>query len=128
LHTVFVLKGLDHTKKHRRSLILKEGQRMKKSLLVAAGLLASGLLASTAGAAPLGGLGTSGASTDSGLVQKVTGTHRACAHDSRGWHYHSRFIHRRISCRPARPGALWIWRSEGGRVGWWHPRERRWHE
>ena len=101
---------------------------MKKSLLIAAGLLASGLLVSTAGAAPLGGLGTSSPSTDSGLVQKVDGSHRACTRDSRGWHYHSRFRDRRISCRPRSPGRLWMWHTEGGRSGWWHRNEKRWHD
>jgi hypothetical protein len=103
---------------------------MKKSLVIAAGLLASGLFAATASAAPLGGLGSNGAVDDAGLVQMVHdgNTHRVCERSARGWHYHNR-SGGYVSCRPRRPGLLyWTWRNEGGRSGWWHRRDRRWHD
>ena len=101
---------------------------MKKSILVAAGLLSTGLLATAASAAPLGGIGGSAApATESGIVL-IHGSHRVCERGPAGWHYHSRIRDRRISCRPPSPGRLWIWRSEGGKTGWWHRNERRWHD
>ncbi len=101
---------------------------MKKSVLVAAGLLTAGLFAASAvSAAPLGGIAPGSSAVETDLVQKVHGSHRACESGPAGWHYHSRFRDRRIACRPTSPGRLWIWRSEGGRVGWWHRNEKRWH-
>ncbi len=101
---------------------------MKKSLLIAAGMIGAGVFAATAAnAAPLGGIGGATApAADSGIVL-VHGSHRACSVGPAGWHYHSRFRDRRIACRPPSPGRLFIWRSEGGRQGWWHRNERRWH-
>ena len=50
-----------------------------------------------------------------------------CVRDERGWH-HMRGD-RRVSCRPARPhGREWNWHNDGGRYGWWHRRDRRWHD
>lgn len=49
-----------------------------------------------------------------------------CTRDDRGWHRMNG--HRRVTCRPARPGRDWGWHSEGGRSGWWHRREHRWHD
>ena len=50
-----------------------------------------------------------------------------CTRDDRGWRYMRG--DRRVTCRPARPrGAEWIWRSEGGRSGWWHRRDNRWND
>ena len=100
---------------------------MKNAMLGAAGLATAGLLAvSTASAAPLGGVAGGGAVADTSLVEKVHDFHRACVLGPRGWHYHSR-LYGRVVCRPPIPGRYWIWRSEGGRTGWWHPRERRWY-
>lgn len=33
---------------------------------------------------------------------------------------------RLVVCRPYRPGRAWVWRDEGPRHGWYHPRDRRW--
>jgi hypothetical protein len=53
-----------------------------------------------------------------------------CRRDDRGWHYMRG--ERRVTCRPVRPsegGAkLWGWKCEGPRCGWWHQRDRRWHD
>jgi hypothetical protein len=53
-----------------------------------------------------------------------------CRRDDRGWHYMRG--ERRLTCRPDRPregaASLWGWRCEGPRCGWWHQRERRWHD
>ena len=53
-----------------------------------------------------------------------------CRRDDRGWHYMRG--ERRLTCRPDRPreGAanLWGWRCEGPRCGWWHQKDRRWHD
>jgi hypothetical protein len=49
-----------------------------------------------------------------------------CIRDDRGWH---RMHHnRRVTCRPVRPSREWGWHTEGGRSGWWHQKERRWHD
>lgn len=32
-----------------------------------------------------------------------------------------------VVCRPNRPGRDWIWRDEGPRHGWYHPRRKSWH-
>ena len=100
---------------------------MKKTLLIAAGVLATGFAVSTASAAPLGSLTVT---TDTApLVELVHNgnVHRACELGQRGWHYHNR-LGDRFDCRPRRPGfRYWEWRTEGGRSGWWHSRERRWY-
>ena len=53
-----------------------------------------------------------------------------CRRDDRGWHYMRG--ERRTTCRPARPSEgnarLWGWKCEGLRCGWWHQRDRRWHD
>lgn len=101
---------------------------MHKSLLAAVGLIGAAMITTTASAAPLGGL-AAGASADAGIVHQIHdgNVHRSCQRGPGGWHYHSRW-RGRVACRPVSPGKLWIWRSEGSRVGWWHPRERRWHD
>ena len=53
-----------------------------------------------------------------------------CRRDDRGWHYMR--SERRVTCRPARPREggtnVWGWKCEGPRCGWWHQRDRRWHD
>ena len=51
-----------------------------------------------------------------------------CRRDGRGWH--SMYGERRRGCRPDRPRGdrHWGWKCDGPRCGWWHPRERRWHD
>ena len=49
-----------------------------------------------------------------------------CTRDDRGWHRMNR--DKRVSCRPVRPGREYSWRSEGGRSGWWHKKNHRWHD
>ena len=102
---------------------------MKKFIAVAAGLAVAGLVATAASAAPLGNMGTNAPSVDTGSVQLIHdgNRHRACELGQRGWHYHNGRGDR-IDCRPRRPGLLyWTWRTEGGRSGWYHTREHRWH-
>ena len=102
---------------------------MKTSLLFVAGVLATGLISTTAGAAPLGTFAKNAITSDAPLIELVHNGngHRACELGQRGWHYHNRRGDR-IECRPVRPGyRYWVWRSEGGRSGWWHSNERRWH-
>ncbi len=99
---------------------------MKIIATVAGGLLATGLFASAAGAAPLGNFSKDAAPSADPLVQLVHNVHRACSVGPNGWHFHTR-RGVRVACRPVRPGRYWTWRSEGGRNGWWHSRERRWH-
>jgi hypothetical protein len=80
-------------------------------------------LASSAGAAPA--MNNGQAVLDESLLTPVA--RYVCTRDDRGWHYMRG--DRRIVCRPARPrGSYWIWRSEGGRTGWWHRRENRWYD
>jgi hypothetical protein len=100
---------------------------MKIQTAIASGLLATGLFASAATAAPIGSIARDTISNDAPLVELVHNVHRACVLGQRGWHYHNRRGDR-IECRPVRPGyRYWTWRSEGGRSGWWHSRERRWN-
>ncbi|NOU05843.1 MAG: hypothetical protein HOO99_06630 [Hyphomicrobiaceae bacterium] len=96
---------------------------MKSAFAIAGVALA--LTTGGALAAPVG-LGSAPA-VDNGIVQ-VHGIHTSCQHTPRsGWHRSpvpglNRF------CRPGRPsGIWWTWRSDGGRAGWYHRRERRWH-
>lgn len=56
----------------------------------------------------------------------VTTVATVCIRDDRGWHYLRG--DRRVVCRPARPSRDWGWHTEGGRSGWWHIREHRWHD
>ena len=49
-----------------------------------------------------------------------------CIRDDRGWHYMRG--DRRNTCRPVRPSREWGWHTEGGRSGWWHMKEHRWHD
>ena len=105
---------------------------MKKSLIVAAGLMAAVLSApltvSSASAAPLGGIsgGAAGVSQD-GIVEQVQYAYtRVCTFGPRGWFVRN-YRGEIISCRPRRPlGFGWGWREEGGRSGWYHSRDRRW--
>ena len=100
---------------------------MKIQIAIASGLLATGMFASAAAAVPMGSAARDSISPDASLVERVNGVHRACAAGPNGWHYHTR-RGVRVACRPARPGLrYWIWRSEGGRSGWWHSRDRRWN-
>lgn len=98
---------------------------MKLTKVVA--LAAFALVApAAANAAPVSGLGTAPAVKDGALI-KVHGVHRSCELGKYGWH-RSPPGGGRIECRPHRPrGEFWIWRSEGGRHGWWHRHEKRWH-
>jgi hypothetical protein len=100
---------------------------MKKSLIVAAGLLAA-FVAAPASAAPLGGLIGGAAPTDGSLVEKTQHVYGyTCSYGPRGWYYRTR-RGEVVSCRPRRPlGFGWEWRLDGGRSGWYNGRSRRWH-
>lgn len=100
---------------------------MRPKAIMAGGLFVLLAGVGSAQAAPAGGMlkPLSGA-TEVGIV-KVHGVHRSCELGPRGWH-RSLPSGRRVECRPARPkGWFWIWRSEGGRHGWYHRKEKRWH-
>jgi len=97
---------------------------MRRILLATATLVGAGAIATTAGAAPA--LAPHGLAVENDLVQKTHGWHATCQLGPGGWHYNSRW-RGRVACRPVSPGRVWIWRSEGPIVGWWHPHERRWH-
>jgi hypothetical protein len=100
---------------------------LKKSLIIAAALLAA-VVASPASAAPLGGVVGGAISVDGSLVEKTQHAYgRVCGYGPRGWYYRN-YRGEIISCRPRRPmGFGWGWRDEGGRSGWYHGRDRRWH-
>lgn len=75
------------------------------------------------------GLALTGAAMSTSTPANADGRHRTCQAGGAGYHYHVWRNGRlaRIACRPSRPpGSFWIWRSYGGRDGWWHSRERRW--
>jgi hypothetical protein len=97
---------------------------MKKILL--ASLVFAGLAAWT-GAANAAPLGTPNATENGGWATRVAAI--VCLRDDRGWH-HMRGG-RRLDCRPERPKMdvkRWGWRCEGPRCGWWHSKEKRWHD
>jgi hypothetical protein len=100
---------------------------MKKSLIVAASLMAA-VVSSSANAAPFGGVPAAPVAQDSGLVETVQYAYsRVCSYGPRGWFYRN-YRGEIISCRPRRPiGFGYSWREEGGRSGWYHGRDRRWH-
>jgi hypothetical protein len=86
------------------------------ALVVGAGVFAAAATAAPVSRAPLSG--------DQLVTPAAT---YVCGRDDRGWHYMRG--QRRVTCRPARPrGALWGWRCEGPRCGWWHRQNRRWHD
>jgi hypothetical protein len=99
---------------------------MKKTLFIAATFLAA-VLASSANAAPLGGVIGGGVSDDS-IVEKAQHAYGyVCSYGPRGWYSRTR-RGELVSCRPRRPlGFGWSWYTEGGRSGWYHSRDRRWH-
>jgi hypothetical protein len=100
---------------------------MKKSLIIAAGLLAAALSSTSASALPLGGIAPGVTAEPSLVVQVHNGFHRSCERGERGWHYNTP-REGRVECRPRRPvGFGWGWREEGGRRGWYQERNRRWH-
>jgi hypothetical protein len=64
-----------------------------------------------------------------GHIQAELLARHNCIRDDRGWHYMRG--ERRTVCRPDRPRAdvkFYGWRCEGPRCGWWHKRDKRWHE
>jgi hypothetical protein len=100
---------------------------MKKSLIIAAGLLAAALSSTSASAAPLGGIVSGATPEDSLVVQVHNGFHSSCQLGQRGWHYNTPRSGR-VECRPRRPvGFGWSWREDSGRRGWYSERQRRWH-
>jgi hypothetical protein len=100
---------------------------MKKSLIIAAGLMAAALSTTSASAAPLGGISSGAAGAHEGVVEQVQYAYtRVCSYGPRGWFLRN-YRGEIISCRPRRPiGFGWGWREEGGRSGWYHGRDRRW--
>jgi hypothetical protein len=96
-----------------------------KALYVA--LLTTGVLFTVpAIAAPAGSMAHRFAAQD----QVVPIATDDCRRDDRGWHYMRG--ERRTTCRPARPregaASFWGWKCDGPRCGWWHQKERRWHD
>jgi hypothetical protein len=94
---------------------------MYKPLVLAGALLGLGLVTSSASATPIGIGGTD----HSELALKVA--EHDCKRDERGWHYMEK--DRRRDCRPKRPeGREWGWKCESKRCGWWHAKEKHWHD
>jgi hypothetical protein len=86
---------------------------MKSANLAAVGLMAAAVASSSAVAVA----GQPGPYVDTGGV---------CSHGPRGWTLRN---HRGmlVACRPLRHHGLgWEWREDGGRAGWYDPRDRRW--
>jgi hypothetical protein len=94
---------------------------MYKQLVLAGGLIALGFAMTGVSAAQIGVIPTD----RSELTLKVAD--HDCLRDERGWHYMDK--DRRRDCRPNRPeGKDWGWKCEGARCGWWHAKERQWHD
>ena len=97
---------------------------MKRTTAGAFAVCAITALATSANAISLPAVVTN-ATVDQSLVRTVASIN--CTRDDRGWRYMRG--ERRVTCRPSRSsGAYWGWRSEGGRSGWWHRRDNRWHD
>ena len=97
---------------------------MKHIIAVCLAASAALAVATTAQASPLIGVSAAKPAIDNTLSSRVT---FRCTRDDDGWRYMRG--DRRVDCRPNRPrGAYWGWRSEGGRSGWWHSRNNRWHD
>ena len=99
---------------------------MKALSMLAGAALALGFFGSAANAAPLPGPSTAPQSTS--LVEQTQGWryHRSCVWVNGGWHYGQPGKY--LVCRPHRPaGRGWVWYSEGGRHGWYHPHRKHWH-
>ena len=97
---------------------------MKKTLLASFVVAALATCAGSANAAPTG---APNEATSGGWITKVA--IGECRRDERGWHRMRG--ERRENCRPTRPaesGKMWGWKCEGPRCGWWHSKERRWHD
>jgi hypothetical protein len=92
-----------------------------------AALLATGVLFTVPAIAAPAGLTAHGFAAQ-GQAMPIAADN--CRRDDRGWHYMRG--ERRVTCRPVHPregGAnLWGWRCDGPRCGWWHQKERRWHD
>ena len=94
---------------------------MRRTFLIPAALLALGLVTSSASATPIGVV----RADRSELTLKVAD--RDCIRDEKGWHYMEK--ERRRDCKPKRPeGKEWGWKCEGKRCGWWHAKEKHWHD
>ena len=96
---------------------------MKKTLLASFVVAALATCAVSANAAPIG----ADQARSGGWITKVA--IGECRRDERGWHRMRG--ERRENCRPARPaegGKMWGWKCEGPRCGWWHSKEKHWHD
>jgi hypothetical protein len=96
-----------------------------KSLFVAAlGLCGASSLSGPAAASGFSGVGGASVSFVTTVIPIAS---IRCIRDENGWRYMRG--DRRIDCRPNRPhGEFWGWRTDGGRSGWWHGRDNRWHD
>jgi hypothetical protein len=96
---------------------------MRAALVISAALFPLCLTASGVGAAPA--VGEVNKADGVGVVVRVA--EHDCIRDERGWHYMEK--NRRRDCRPKRPeGKDWGWKCEGKRCGWWHAKEKHWHD
>jgi len=96
---------------------------MKKTLLAS---FVAAALATCAGSAWSAPIGADQASSGGWITKVAIGE---CRRDERGWHRMRG--ERRENCRPTRPaeGAkMWGWKCEGPRCGWWHSKEKHWHD
>jgi hypothetical protein len=97
---------------------------MRKTFIASLAVAALAVCAGSANAAPAG---VPNHDTSGGWITKVA--IGDCQRDDRGWHRMRGA--RRENCRPARPaegGKLWGWKCEGPRCGWWHSKEKHWHD
>ncbi|MEQ1648561.1 MAG: hypothetical protein ABL898_08255 [Hyphomicrobiaceae bacterium] len=94
-----------------------------KSAIAIAGLA----LTLTTGGALAAPVGLGSTPTAETAVIQVHGVHWTCQSGPAGWHKSYR-NGARVACRAPRPsGIWWTWRTDGGRSGWYHRRERRWN-
>jgi hypothetical protein len=81
----------------------------------------------------LGSVTSSASAMQTGVVSRgrselvLTVANHDCIRDERGWHYMDK--DQRRDFRPMRPeGGDWGWKCEGPRCGWWHAKEKHWHD
>ena len=97
---------------------------MKNTLLASFVVAALAACVGSANASPMGALDQA---ASAGWITTVASGE--CRRDERGWH-RMRGEHR-DNCRPVQPTEnrrMWGWKCEGPRCGWWHSKERRWHD
>lgn len=97
-----------------------------RNVIVAATALAAGAVALPASAAPLAPVRPAADAASPVIEVQGYRYRRDCYWTGSGWGY--KYHGKVLVCRPYKPyGSGWMWYSEGGRHGWYHPKRKHWH-